>query len=83
MVVVVVLPKMKFPNVTLVQLAQHFEVSTNTIRDWMRKGMPYKAKGRSGQAYTFWLPHVVNWRMQYLLEEHRRQGACRSCGRWG
>lgn len=52
-----------------VQLAEAFDVSTNTIDSWARKGCPYTGKGRNGKSYSFDIKKVLEWRTYQLIKE--------------
>ncbi|MBT9386963.1 terminase small subunit [Pseudooceanicola sp. CBS1P-1] len=44
------------------ELARVFDVSENTITDWIGKGMPVLSGGRNGVAYALSLSHCWAWR---------------------
>lgn len=52
-----------------VQAAKCFNVSTNTITDWVRKGCPFEKQGRNGDQYIFDLPAVISWRVEQLVAQ--------------
>ena len=43
-------------------LALTLDITTNTIRDWTRKGMPVKEPGKRGQAAQYNVAEVIRWR---------------------
>ncbi len=52
-----------------VELAEFFEVSTNTVDDWIRKGCPFVERGSAGVGWRFDFRQVRAWREQALVNQ--------------
>jgi hypothetical protein len=44
------------------ELAKAFDVSTTTVDNWLRRGMPFVSKGRSGRSWEFDEYEVRDWK---------------------
>lgn len=47
-----------------VGVSELLDVSTNTITDWLREGMPVLEEGTNGKPYRFQTSHVWAWRCE-------------------
>lgn len=51
------------------QIAEHFNVSTVTVGNWLSRGMPYRKRGAKGKGYEFDLATVIKWRDERIQAE--------------
>lgn len=48
------------------EIASHLKISTNTLDNWMQKGLPVIKKGRHGTSYDFDLTDVEKWVSEHI-----------------
>lgn len=54
-----------------IQIANLFDVSDETIRNWVKTGCPrWKDTSQSGAPFVYDLGSVIRWRMEWIAQRH-------------